>query len=296
MAYRTISNTDIESNGMGTKEDHGVIYIMTCLATSKSYVGQAVNYTSCGVKYSGKGRMQVHFRDAFDEKRASHCRLVNDAIRTYGLRSIIWTNIREVPERDLNKWEKHDIKSFGTLHPNGYNLTKGGEQLNVSNKRKKELIEKLRKKTLLKCPKYVFPIMKQLHVVGFYVEGYPDGTGGTYPRKDFNDITHNDRNCRAAGKYVKYLEMLNKNKNFDDRKYAVCDSLKKTINPQTGLPKYIYRVNFQGEQIGYAIVGFKKADGTVCSRKFNNAKIPMEEKYNLILAYLEKLINDNKTI
>ena len=46
------------------KKGYGVIYIMSCIPTGKSYIGQAINYTSCNVKWSGERRVTSHFREA----------------------------------------------------------------------------------------------------------------------------------------------------------------------------------------------------------------------------------------
>jgi hypothetical protein len=272
------------------KKGYGVIYVMQCFITRKMYIGQALNFTSGNVKYSGERRVIVHFREAFYEYR-NHCRMLNEAIREHGVNSFLWCNLKEVPENELNYWESYYVEKYNTLHPNGYNLTKGGDQNNVSETRKKELIQEATDRALKRCPKYVFPIMRDVHVEGYYVEGYPCVSGGTYPKKEFTDVTHNSRNLKATQKYINYLKVLNDDVKFDDKTYDIAEDLKNTISIQTGLPKHIYRVYYKGKQIGYEITNFKTKEGNYVFKKFNDSRLPLEEKYKLILEYLKKLLN-----
>lgn len=276
------------------KKGHGVIYLMTCIPTGKSYIGQAVNYTSCGIKYSGKSRVKMHFREAFYEKRI-HCKLLNEAIRTYGVNAFIWCNIKEVLEKDLNIWEEYYVNSYNTITPNGYNFKKGGDHYNVSDEKQKIMLEKYKQKELKRCPKYILPIFEDMHVRGYFVDGYPNVSNGVYPRKDFNTSGHNNRNLAFAKKYVKQLETQNQDLLFNDITYNVGSILANTINKHTGLPNYIYRVKFNGKHIGYEIVGYKTKDGKAINKKYNDSKIPLKDKYIMILKYLENLLKETTT-
>lgn len=276
------------------KKGYGVIYVMQCFITRKMYIGQALNYTSGNVKWSGERRVNSHYREAYKSNEI-HCRLLNEAIKQYGRISFLWCNLREVPENELNYWETYYVEKYNTLHPNGYNLTKGGDQNNVSEERKKELIQEATDRALKRCPKYVFPIMRDVHVEGYYVEGYPCVSGGTYPKKAFTQILHNCRNLKAAKKHINFLKVLNNDSKFNDKTYDVGEELKNTVSIQTGLPKSIYRVFCKGKQIGYEITNFKTKDGNYLNKKFNDSRISLEEKYKLILEYLKKILNENKT-
>ena len=274
---------------LGTTKGHGVIYIMTCISTGKSYIGQAINYTSCNVKWSGKGRVESHFREAEKNYREIHCRLLNDAIRQYGRDNFVWCNIKEVPEKDLNYWENYCIESYNTITPNGYNVVKNTKCFDQNPK----MTQHMKNKEVSRCPKYIFPIINNTHVDGYYVKGYPNQHGGVYPKKLFNELTHNCRNLKAAKKYIKQLDVLNQDEIFDDTKHDVGNILSKTINAQTGLPKTIYRVRFNGKHIGYEILGFKTKDGKTVYKKFNNSKLPLKDKYVMILNFLENLMMEN---
>lgn len=280
------------SNNMGTKKGYGVIYIMTCIPTGKSYIGQAINYTSGNVKWSGKRRVKSHFRESSNDIQL-HCRLLRDAIIMYGENAFIWRNLKEIPERELNYWEDYFVESFNTIKPKGYNITRGGDHLNVSCERLKELSENARQRALKSCPKYIFPIMRDTHVEGYYVEGYPDRSNNSFfPKKEFTDITHNCRNLKTAIKYIKQLDVLNDNFEFDDRTYDIGNILKDTVNKQTGLPAHIYRVKKNGLVIGYEITIQKTKENDGYSKKFNNVHMPLKEKYKLILEHMTKLRNE----
>lgn len=274
------------------KQGYGVIYIMTCIPTGKSYIGQALNYTSCGIKYSGKGRVEMHFREAFYKKR-THCRILNEAIREYGIKSFIWCNLKEVPEKDLDQWENYYVESYNTLKPNGYNFKKGGDHFTFSDETAKRMIKNYVQKESERCPKYIHPIFDGMHVRGYSVEDYPNVCGGVYPKQNFNSSGHNNRNLAFAKKYIRQLETINSDYVFDDTTHPVPEILKNKINAQTGLPKTIYRVNCNKKHIGYEILGFKTKDGKSVYKKFNDSKIPLKEKYEKILKYLEELIINN---
>ncbi len=266
--------------GIEMKKGYGVIYVMTCIPERKSYVGQAINYTSCNVKWSGERRVISHFREALKNNKEVHCRLLRDAIRKFGELNFLWCNLIEVPANELNYWERYFVDSLNTIHPHGYNVTKGGDHLNASPKHMKELIEGATQRALKTCPKYIFPVMEDTYVRGYYVEGYPNASGSTYPKENFTTKTHNCRNLKAAKQYIEHLETLNKDTIFDDTKYDVGQELKDTINKQTGLPQHIYRVNFKGKHIGYEIMNFKKTDGTAVYKKYNDSK------YNYVLVVI----------
>jgi len=91
-----------------------VVYCLTNKINGKKYIGKTIDYEK---------RMGEHKRDF-----RKYNRLISRAINKYG-----WENFdKEVIEcvnvaDDLCELEKKYIKEHNTLHPNGYNLTEGGE-------------------------------------------------------------------------------------------------------------------------------------------------------------------------
>ena len=81
---------------------------------SKSYIGQTNNY---------RRRMREHESGA-----AKGCIRVHRAILHYS-----WDNVRKIkpesniPTERVDELEKFYICTLGTMHPNGYNLTDGGQ-------------------------------------------------------------------------------------------------------------------------------------------------------------------------
>ncbi|NJO48147.1 MAG: GIY-YIG nuclease family protein [Leptolyngbyaceae cyanobacterium RM2_2_4] len=91
-----------------------IIYKITNLINSKSYVGQTI----CSLE----NRWAQH------NSKSSRCRAISNALRKYGKEKftieilVICNSLKE-----LNEQESIFIKKFNTLAPNGYNLTSGGE-------------------------------------------------------------------------------------------------------------------------------------------------------------------------
>jgi hypothetical protein len=118
---------EIENN---TKKS--CIYLLT-FPNKKHYVGQT--------KRSFERRMSEHYSNSEAKHRKKYKGVLYNAIRHYE-----WNNIKKeiicyCEESELNDLEVHYIKKYNSLHPNGYNLTTGGDS-------KKEFstitIEKLR--------------------------------------------------------------------------------------------------------------------------------------------------------
>ena len=95
------------------KITHGIVYKLTS-PSGKAYVGIS--------KYSIERRILWH------KSSGSCCHAIKAALRKYGFDSfkkeILHSN---VPLDQLPSLEVEEINRHGTLQPNGYNLTKGGE-------------------------------------------------------------------------------------------------------------------------------------------------------------------------
>ena len=92
----------------------GTLYMLVNTINGKKYIGQT--------KQTLNDRMSVH------KRKHSGCRALKAAITKYG-----WEAFRvevleaNVPEASLRDRERELIAEHGTMAPNGYNLTPGGE-------------------------------------------------------------------------------------------------------------------------------------------------------------------------
>lgn len=90
------------------------IYLRTNLVNGKQYVGQTNNFVNR--EYDWK---------CLKAKYANNH--ISNARKKYGLDNWKVEILRECKTQDeLNKWEMYYIIKYNTKHPNGYNLTNGG--------------------------------------------------------------------------------------------------------------------------------------------------------------------------
>lgn len=191
--------------------DKGVIYMITCNANGKKYIGQAVNFVGQNnVKWGTEGRWKSHVREAIYGKK-DHCTHLNNAIRKYGPENFTTETLCESLISELNSKEEEFISLHDTANPNkGYNLKRGGGQAEFteeSNKRRseskkgvihsKEACQKMstnqignrREKKNRKypedanLPKYVTGIREKGMLVGYAIQSYPIGIN----KKDYID-------------------------------------------------------------------------------------------------------------
>ena len=91
----------------------GTIYMLTCIPTEMSYIGQTIR------------KLQKRLRE--HQCKGNTNRRISNAIHHYG-----WTSFKvdilhkDVPQSNLDWLERHSIWIFNTLSPNGYNLQEGG--------------------------------------------------------------------------------------------------------------------------------------------------------------------------
>ncbi len=91
-----------------------VIYLLTNIINGKKYVGQTSRELSV--------RINEHFRDTQSELP------IHKAIRKYGEHNFTVDTLAHCSSQDeLDKVEGFYIKELGTMVPNGYNLTPGGD-------------------------------------------------------------------------------------------------------------------------------------------------------------------------
>jgi hypothetical protein len=128
---------------------YGQIYIITCKNTSTQYVGQVVSHRKNKNKYRWYGylgRFNGHISEALKNTKKSVCTYLNSAIRCYSPESFTVKLLECCPLENLDERERHYIKQYNTLAPNGYNLTTGGKTVNWKN----EYAEKIKKNPVIK--------------------------------------------------------------------------------------------------------------------------------------------------
>ena len=102
----------------------GYIYVITNLITNKQYIGQTIQTI--------KQRYATHISDA---KNKIDNMYIHKSMNKYGVDNFIVEEVDCVETdnmdellNELNNLEKYYILSYNTLVPNGYNLTKGGNE------------------------------------------------------------------------------------------------------------------------------------------------------------------------
>ena len=97
------------------------IYKITNLQNSHSYIGQSINI---------ENRIKAHYRT----KDSAY---IHRAIQKYGKNNFKYSilEICAPNKQELNEREQYYIKKYNTLSPNGYNLTKGGDNPGIYNQK-----------------------------------------------------------------------------------------------------------------------------------------------------------------
>jgi hypothetical protein len=132
-----LSNTVITNEKLRYAE----IYKITCLTSKKSYVGQAVSHILNHNKYRPygmNGRFRCHISEAYSNKKCQS-KYLNNAIKKYGQQDFKIELLTICELCDANTNEILLIERENTLFPNGYNLTKGGQQHLHTNESKKRV-------------------------------------------------------------------------------------------------------------------------------------------------------------
>jgi group I intron endonuclease len=106
----------------------GIIYLLTCQKTGKTYVGQ----TTRGIKSRIKGHL--------DQMRHGSQLPIHRALRKYGYENFEVRVLEECLSVDsLNEAESRWIATYGSFGPSGYNCTSGGEGYAVSDETREKV-------------------------------------------------------------------------------------------------------------------------------------------------------------
>lgn len=108
---------------------NGIIYKIVNRINGKLYVGQTIKTLD--------QRLRGHLRSAYNTRSICgiHC-----AIRKYGIQSFECSVIDEAFDQVvLDEKERYWIRALGSLGPNGYNMTPGGERVHFTDKIKQKM-------------------------------------------------------------------------------------------------------------------------------------------------------------
>ena len=214
--------------------DFGEIYLIKNKINNKCYTGQAVKfYGKNNKEWGSKKRWNSHIREAFCNGK-DHCRVLNSALRKYGIDNFELIILGEYKMDLLNEKEVFFIEKYNTLVPNGYNLTTGGYSGKDSDEtRYKKRLMRLGKKNSTthiensqlgqignrrkkgkrkyeednNLPKYICAHRVKKIIIGYNVHHFPIGVNKKeYINKSFTSIKNSpEENLKLS---INYLEKL----------------------------------------------------------------------------------------
>lgn len=101
----------------------GEIY-MIIAPNGKRYIGQCQSWI--GIKQHKKHGTEKRWKQHINDANSKSNLLFHRAIRKYGDKTFIVKTIKICPIWQLNYYEYKYIRQYKTLHPNGYNMSVGG--------------------------------------------------------------------------------------------------------------------------------------------------------------------------
>jgi len=139
-------------------------------------------------------------------------------------------------------------------------------------------------------PTYIYPIITNDVITGYYVQGMKTFDGDTIPKRLFQSFT-NVVNYEHALKFVKVVNDLNERQEKPQDGWLEIE-LPKNIKDDT-LPKHIRYTTYKGEHSGYRVdyfVGYNDEHKQIVETKtFTSRKLSMEEKLQLAKDYVSEL-------
>ena len=159
----------------------------------------------------------------------------------------------------------------------------------ISTKEKKEnsLKEKL--------PEFIYPIIEENKINGYYVDNFLNKKGKKYPKRIFNELT-NRWNLNQSKKFIemlKYINEYNVDLKFFDVETLDVNDIQKAFYDKFYLPMYFNILRQKGEIIGFCINGYpcdKFKDGKY-KKEFRLKGKSLEEAYEEGIQELNDLKN-----
>lgn len=273
----------------------GDIYIVTCTVTNKSYVGQARKYVTKNKQSWGyEKRWLRHIYEAKINKKGKN-QLLHQMIREHGKDAFELNKITECDIKDMDKLEKQYIQEYNTMHPNGYNMTSGGQgettHAEIANEKKKvkrrEFTEEVklnmrigqigkkfdvtrRKEDCQDLPKYIMKLIRKGKHVGYRVQFNNGIEKKQLIEKNFQNSNDLENALERAKEHVKVLQeefdkRLDKFKEERATKKTVIEIYEKNIEPD--LPEHVYPIFVDKNINGYFVFGLKACDGSDIPRR-----------------------------
>lgn len=286
-------STDDDSLEFEEKCQEGEIYKITCKENNKCYIGAAKKYIGkVKQKWGGYGRWVRHCRDAITPTTRDYdCELHKD-IRDYGKDAFELEIICSSPIDKLFDLEVSYIKTYNTLHPNGYNMTEGGRKgkhCALANEKKKvtrqeyddnskinmskgQIGKRYEKKERKNeednhLPKYVHPVRKEGKIVGYQVKKFPMGIETPeYIYKTYKNKNNIAKALQDSIDYVKKLE-----KDYEDKLIAYNEEkIKEEENNNLklkSLPDNVFYILDDKTVIGYYVKNLKDYENKIIPRR-----------------------------
>ena len=229
--------------------------------SGKCYVGQT--------KHEVMKRWRQHINEA-NYKQDHSCRALNNAIKKYGPDDFQVITLIECDDSELNDEEIRLIEEKETLYPNGYNLTRGGQNGCVY------YSEELRQKISDNHRKFTHDDFELPRYVRYLCEEKKEGFRVNIPNKKAYLFTAS--NLTICEKYNLAMEKFEEiQQGIDDAE----ENRRKKCEESAELPKYI---SYIAKREGYEV----RKPGS--KRKwFSSKKLSKEEKLAQAKEYLESL-------
>ena len=191
----------------------------------------------------------------------------NEDLKGYGIRCFpIGTNTKEYLKDIIFSIVKYNTKENALQKAIEY-LSKLKEQykyvdeeINIIKEEsiEKSIIEKKENKILKKLPQYIYPIIENNKINGYYVDNILDKNGKKYPKRFFNEKT-NRWNLDEAKKFIEMLKYINENNielKFTSINELDVNDIEKAFYQKYYLPMYFNILRKKNEVIGFCINGY----------------------------------------
>lgn len=169
----------------------GDIYVITCTTNGRRYVGETITTIAC--------RWSHHKASA--ARGSNDCPALYNAIRAHGIDNFNIEKVGSFATMDeLDAAEIRYIQEFNTLVPNGYNISKGGQQSHEHiDQTKQKICSGLRTKTDSDVPMYI--LRHKRNGCDGYIVAYPGR------KKEYFTSTKNtvEQNLELAKAFLKCL-------------------------------------------------------------------------------------------
>lgn len=169
---------------------------------------------------------------------------------------------------------------------------------------KQSIKESKENKITQKLPEYIYPIIEDNKIAGYYVEGIVNNEGNFYSKRIFNNNT-NRWNLDKSIKFIEILKYINEH-NVDLNNMSIDDidinDVSESFYEKYYLPKYFNIFRRNNEVVGFCINGFPsdKHKGGKYKKEFRfktqKGIRTMDETYLAGIEYLSDLKNGNITL